>query len=181
MESKKEKCIILGPSASGKDYLKRKLSERGLKALVKYTTRPPREGEVDGVEYKFVTQEIFHRMIESSRFLLHQEFEVWPKDKEPEKWYYGISREDFENSQVMILTPGEFSQVEGLDRQNYFVVLLDIPEDVRRQRLSVRNDNNDSIDRRITADAKDFSAKIDYDLKISDPDFEEDMVWDLMY
>jgi guanylate kinase len=181
VELKREKCIIIGPSASGKDYLKRKLSKRGLKALVKYTTRPMREGEIDGVEYRFVSQETFHEMLKNSEFLLHQEFEVWPKDKEPEKWYYGISLEDFESSQVMILTPGEFLQVEGIDRKNYFVVLLDIPEEVRRQRLSVRNDNNDSIDRRISADREDFSVKIDYDLKISDPDFEEDMVWDLMY
>ena len=39
---KNEKVIILGKSGSGKDYLMRKLVERGLKGCLKWTTRPQR-------------------------------------------------------------------------------------------------------------------------------------------
>ena len=46
---------ITGPSGSGKDTVARMLSEMsGYKVLCSYTTRPKREGEIDGVEHYFV-------------------------------------------------------------------------------------------------------------------------------
>ena len=48
---------ITGPSGAGKDTVARMLSEMGgYKVLCSYTTRPKREGEVDGVEHHFVKQ-----------------------------------------------------------------------------------------------------------------------------
>ena len=46
---------ITGPSGAGKDTVARMLSELGgYKVLCSYTTRPKREGEIDGVEHHFV-------------------------------------------------------------------------------------------------------------------------------
>lgn len=46
---------ITGPSGAGKDTVARMLSETGgYKVLCSYTTRPKREGEIDGVEHHFV-------------------------------------------------------------------------------------------------------------------------------
>ena len=46
---------ITGPSGAGKDTVARMLSETGgYKVLCSYTTRPKREGEIDGVEHYFV-------------------------------------------------------------------------------------------------------------------------------
>ena len=46
---------ITGPSGAGKDTVARMLSEMsGYKVLCYYTTRPKREGEIDGVEHYFV-------------------------------------------------------------------------------------------------------------------------------
>ena len=42
---KSEKLLIIGKSGSGKDYLLRKISEKGLKAGIKCTTRPIRKFE----------------------------------------------------------------------------------------------------------------------------------------
>ena len=48
---------ITGPSGAGKDTVARMLSEMGgYKVLCSYTTRPKREGEIDGVEHLFVEQ-----------------------------------------------------------------------------------------------------------------------------
>ena len=48
---------ITGPSGAGKDTVARMLSEMsGYKVLCSYTTRPKREGDVDGVEHHFVKQ-----------------------------------------------------------------------------------------------------------------------------
>ena len=46
---------ITGPSGAGKDTVARMLSEMsGYKVLCSYTTRPMRDGEIDGVEHHFV-------------------------------------------------------------------------------------------------------------------------------
>lgn len=48
---------ITGPSGAGKDTVARMLSEMGgYQVLCSYTTRPKREGEIDGVEHYFVEQ-----------------------------------------------------------------------------------------------------------------------------
>lgn len=48
---------ITGPSGAGKDTVARMLSEMGgYQVLCSYTTRPKREGEIDGVEHHFVKQ-----------------------------------------------------------------------------------------------------------------------------
>jgi dephospho-CoA kinase len=97
-----------------------------------------------------------------------------------EIWYYGITKENFNNNQVFIMTPHELSQLSEIDRVGIFIVYLDIPEDIRRKRISNRNDNNDSIERRIKADELDFKGFNTYDLKITDPEFDADSVYELM-
>ena len=58
---------------------------------------------------------------------------------------------------------------------------IDIDMETRRRRISNRNDNNDSVERRLESDEKDFQNFKKYDLKITDPDFESEWVYSLMY
>ena len=53
---------IMGKSSSGKDTLFRKIKQElpMLQTVTLYTTRPKREGEREGVEYHFVTDEQMH-------------------------------------------------------------------------------------------------------------------------
>lgn len=51
--------IINGPSGSGKTTLGDYFGSLGLKEIVSTTTRSPREGEIDGVSYYFVTEDEF--------------------------------------------------------------------------------------------------------------------------
>ena len=51
--------LLVGKSASGKDTVKKELIKMGMKAVVTYATRPPRNGEIDGVTYHFITKEEF--------------------------------------------------------------------------------------------------------------------------
>ena len=58
---------IMGKSASGKDTIYQRLlrnPEFSLERLVIYTTRPIRDGELDGREYHFVTEEDFQKQRE---------------------------------------------------------------------------------------------------------------------
>lgn len=63
--------VISGPSGVGKGTLIEALQKRreDLGFSVSYTTRPPREKEVDGVHYFFVTQQEFQRRVEMGDFL----------------------------------------------------------------------------------------------------------------
>ena len=172
MLDKTEKLLICGHSGSGKDFLLRQLKEKGLKASTKVTTRPKRKNEVEGVNYYFKTLNQF----ESLDLLVSQDF----FNDKGELWKYGILKEDFNNSQAFILTPGEVRQLTPEVRKNCFVVFLDIERSIRESRISNRQDHNDSIKRRLDADEIDFKDFRDYDLKITDPEFDVDSILSLM-
>lgn len=63
--------VLSGPSAVGKSSVVRCLRERvpNLYFSVSATTRAPRPGEVDGVDYRFVTPEEFDRLIDTDALL----------------------------------------------------------------------------------------------------------------
>jgi guanylate kinase len=65
--------VISGPSGVGKDTLIKRLLEldRNLRYSVSCTTRPPRPGEQDGVDYSFVSRERFQQLIDEGAFLEH--------------------------------------------------------------------------------------------------------------
>lgn len=149
----------------------RKLIEEGLKGCLKMTTRPQRVNEVQNVTYSFVDDSTFENNLKNSNFICYQKFTVTPLEKSPEIWYYGITKEEFNNSQVFIMTPGELNQIDPLTRKKCFVVYLDIDRQIRENRILKRNDNNDSVIRRLDADELDFKNFRDYDLKITDPEF----------
>jgi guanylate kinase len=68
-----EVFVITGPSGVGKGTLIRGLLGRvpELELSVSATTRPPRPGERDGVEYHFLTPEEFQRHVEQGDFVEH--------------------------------------------------------------------------------------------------------------
>lgn len=78
--------VIAAPSGAGKTTLVHALLERvpGLEFSVSYTTRAPRETERPGVDYFFVAEAEFRRMIEADAFLEYARvFDHW----------YGTGRE----------------------------------------------------------------------------------------
>ncbi|MBN2345101.1 MAG: guanylate kinase [Candidatus Aminicenantes bacterium] len=63
--------IVSGPSGCGKSTLARMLLQEfpELRFSVSHTTRPPRDGEAEGREYHFVSEERFQRMVREGRFV----------------------------------------------------------------------------------------------------------------
>ncbi len=63
--------VLSGPSGAGKSSLIKKIEERigAFYFSISTTTRPMREGEVDGVHYHFVSEEAFKQDIEQEHFL----------------------------------------------------------------------------------------------------------------
>lgn len=68
--------IVSGPSGAGKSTIISGVSKRrqDIRFSVSATTRAPRKGEVDGVDYWFRTREEFREMIEAGAFLEHAEY-----------------------------------------------------------------------------------------------------------
>ena len=65
--------VVVAPSGAGKTSLVSELLQRdpNVKLSMSYTTRAPREGEVEGVDYYFVSREQFEKMIGAGEFLEH--------------------------------------------------------------------------------------------------------------
>lgn len=71
--------VISGPSGVGKTVLVRALLQAcpHLRMTRSYTTREPRQGEIDGVQYHFVSEETFRGMIVRDEFV---EWVYYPRD-----------------------------------------------------------------------------------------------------
>ena len=163
MKGTKSRIILCGKAASGKDHLRKILEGRGFNYGVSYTTRPPRKGEIDGKDYYFLEVNEFQDLIEQKFFYEHVTFNGW---------YYGTSREQwFTTDDIFIMTPSGIGKLHAADRKNSFIIYIDIPVEIRRERLSLRNDNADSIERRILADESDFEKFKDFDIRITDSNF----------
>ena len=81
--------LLSGTSGVGKTTIAYKLLEQmpDLKRLVTYVTREPRPGEVDGIDYHFVTREEFEKRLAAGEFFEH--------DEHYGNWY-GNSRKDLD-------------------------------------------------------------------------------------
>jgi guanylate kinase len=155
----KGKIIIVGPGGSGKDFLRKKMVERGFDYGVSFTSRPPREGEKEGIDYYYRDINFF----ESNKdiFLELQEFNDWK---------YGISKGEFSIKNLFILSPAGLKSLPKSFRADSFVIYLNPAEDTRVKRLKERNDADD-VERRLIADQKDFFEFSDYDIMITNEDF----------
>lgn len=160
----KERIILVGHAASGKDYAKELLQNKlGLTYGVSYTSRPPRVGEIEGKDYFFRDENFFKEKIKEKAWYEYVIFN---------KWYYGTLKSQFYGKDnVFIMTPKGLAHLNGEDREKSLVIFFDIPEDIRYERISKRKGNADSIDRRIEADKVDFMGFSNYDQTIKKPDF----------
>ena len=158
----KSRLILCGKAASGKDHLRKILEGRGFRYAVSYTTRPPRDGEVDGKDYFFIDEFEFKNLIEQNFFYEHVSFNGWLYGTSKEQWY--------DTDDIFIMTPGGINKIKTADRKHSFIIYIDIPIDIRRERLQLRNDA-DSAERRIQADERDFENFTDFDIRITDHNF----------
>ena len=68
--------VITGPSGVGKGSLISRLRSRvpGIELSVSATTRTPRQGESDGIDYHFLSPEDFERRVDAGEFLEHARY-----------------------------------------------------------------------------------------------------------
>lgn len=155
------KYIIVGPGASGKDWLINKMVGLGLKPMKQYTTREKRENET-GDEYHFISEQEFKDMDDRAKFISVNFYRIG---------WYGVSYDELINSDVAILSPANVKDVFTAFpelRDKFTIIYLDIPEEVRRERLAKRYTNKvgDDNEIRLKNDAKDFKDFSIWDLRL---------------
>jgi len=154
--------VITGPSGVGKGTLIRRLRERmpGLELSVSATTRPPRPGEVNGVDYHFTSDEEFDRLAREGRLLEHATYSGHR---------YGTPRSEVEPR----LTEGR-SVVLEIEVQGARQVRRAMPEAIQvfiappspealRERLQGRGtDRPEEIERRLAVAEEELAARREF-------------------
>lgn len=148
--------IIIGKSGSGKSTVVDELTKLGYKKVLTDTTRPMRPGEVQGVDYNFLSQEEFD---------LNKENGVYAEDVVYNASFgqvsYGSRKEDYLNSDdksVIILNPYGLLMADENDCLNHvFKVYLRLTDELILERLSKRGDSMKEVQRRLLTDEVDFA------------------------
>ena len=62
--------VLSSPSGAGKTTITKKIQQKinSFKISVSHTTRKPRENEIDGVDYNFISKNQFEQLIEKKEF-----------------------------------------------------------------------------------------------------------------
>jgi len=133
----------VGESASGKSTIEKQLVNYGYSKIVSYTTRPMREGEVDGIDYHYISEE---------DFLYHLKINFFAEYTVYNGWYYGIAHEDCLDNSIVVVEPHGFRQLLKIPNLHIKSFYIQVPERVRLKRMVDRGDNLMEVFRRIFSD-----------------------------
>lgn len=143
--------IILGKTCSGKSTIQKELIRIGFEPLVTYTTRPPRDGEINGVDYNFMSEDEFLEKVKNEEFAEYTYYETLFG-----RWYYGSLKKDITSNKVVVLNPSGLYQLKNDTNLDITSVYIDVNNKVLRRRLKSRGDNKKEYTRRLKADKNDF-------------------------
>ena len=158
--------VLAGASASGKTEVAKLLAKKyGITKIVTTTTRPKRKGEVDGVDYFFVTPQKFEEMIHEGRFV---EYTLYNGQM------YGSTKDQIAPDKCVVIDPAGLRCYTGLNDKSIVSFYLDADEETRHQRMLSRGDDIEKIKSRIAHDREAFKkeniVRVDYVIKNSSDD-----------
>jgi len=165
---------ISAPSGAGKTSLLKALREKmqnSVAVSVSHSTRSIRQGEIDGVDYHFVSLEVFEGMVRDDAFLEHAR--VFDN-------YYGTARESVEK----LLESGKHvileidwqgaRQVKEKMPETVCIYILPPSREVLEQRLNDRaTDDRKTIERRMMEADNEMSHYGDAEYLVINQDFEK--------
>jgi len=164
--------VVSGPSGSGKTSLCAAMLEHcpQLRLCTSVTTRAPRPGEVDGLDYHFIDEVTFSSLVDEDQFLEHAMVHGNG---------YGTRRDD-----VKALLDDGFDVLLEIDWQGALQVVKRCPDACRifilpptteelRNRLTSRGqDATEVIDRRVAAAESEIAHAGEADFRIVNEDFD---------
>jgi guanylate kinase len=163
--------IVSAPSGAGKTSLVKALidSEAQIRVSVSHTTRAMRPGEVDGVNYHFVSREQFHSMLDNTDFLEHAEVfgNLYGTSQE---WVKQTLSEGFDL--ILEIDWQGAEQVRRLMPQAKSIFILPPTQEALRHRLTNRRqDSGEIIERRMREAVSEMSHYVEYDYLLINDDF----------
>lgn len=145
--------LLIGESASGKSSIEKYMVEQhGYKKIVSYTTRLPRENEVDGIDYHFIT---------TTQFIELQEKGFFAETASYNNWYYGTAKEDCTDDKIAVVTPHGLRQLQKIKGLNIKSFYINVPRRDRLIKILQRGDNIDESYRRNLSDVGQFDGIVD--------------------
>ena len=163
---------MVAPSGAGKTTLVDALlkAEKNVRLSPSWTTRAPREGEKDGVDYHFVARKKFEEMIAAGEFLEHAN--VYGN-------YYGTSRKWIERELA-----GDHDVLLEIDWQGawqvrrlfpHMVGIFILPpsfEELRKRLKSRGKDSAEAIEKRMASARDEISHVLEFEYIIVNEQFE---------
>ncbi|USO00829.1 MAG: hypothetical protein H6845_00670 [Alphaproteobacteria bacterium] len=137
--------VLVGPSGSGKTSLANWAVTQGFYKPITCTTRNKRDGEVEGVDYFFLSVEAFKNKIK---------FEQMADYDEAFGTFYGVEKSQFNICNSDIIIPATFKGVANLKRyfSNVVSIFLKPPSEAKLiERMRLRNMSQTLIDERVNS------------------------------
>lgn len=143
---------IIGESASGKSSVARYLvNNLGFNNIITYTTRKPRKGEINGIDYHFINKLQFEHLSTLGSFAEAAEYNGW---------CYGSVKNDYDedsDNKIAVLTPHGIRQIKK-NGISIYVVYIKIPRRDRLIKILQRGDNIEEAYRRNLSDVGQFDG-----------------------
>jgi guanylate kinase len=164
--------IVSAPSGTGKTTLVERLVQvvPDLALSRSFTSRPPRAGECDGVDYNFITGDLFDRMIRDGEFL--EWADVFGN-------LYGTSASQTDrilsagHDLVLVIDVHGARQVRAKRADTIGIFVLPPTFEVLEERLRRRSKDSDAqIRRRLEVARQEVSAVADYDYVVVNDELE---------
>lgn len=163
--------IISAPSGAGKTSLVKALidAQPQVRVSVSHTTRAMRPGEVDGVNYHFVSREEFLERLAQDEFLEHAEV-FGNLYGTSQRWLEQTLTEGFDL--ILEIDWQGAQQVRKLMPQAKSIFILPPTQEALRQRLNNRGqDSEEIIERRMREAVSEMSHYVEYDYLVINDDF----------
>lgn len=144
--------VLVGQTASGKTVIAKELEKLGYKRAIQYTTRPKREGEIDGVDYHFVTKQSFENLRKNGFFAEYASYRMVCGTH-----FWGSSFLDYvgDGNKIIILNPDGVRQIVNRHIP-CTIIYLKPPIDVLTARAVQRGDDPAEVIRRLENDQEKF-------------------------
>lgn len=166
--------VISGPSGVGKDTVLQRMKERNLPFhyVVTATTRPKRPNETDGVDYFFVSEEEFQRMIDEGELMEHAL--VYDEHKGIPKKQVREALDSGKDVVVRVDVQGA-GTIRQLEPNAILVFLTTTDEDELINRLkSRRTESPEKLNLRIETARQEYKRIDEFDYKVANRDNELD-------
>jgi guanylate kinase len=164
--------VVSAPSGAGKTTVVARVLREvpGLRFSVSHTTRPPRAGEREGVDYHYVDRPTFERLRADNKLL---------ESAEVHGNLYGTGRAEIERARAegvdVLLDLDVQGAAQVRERMKDAVTVFILPPSYQEleQRLRRRGqDDEETIERRLAAAAREIGAFENYDYALVNDDFE---------